>query len=174
MNLRKRACLLVMLCVITVLLLAGCEENQSGILRGCSEEDLLVRCNEIVSLYRDIFNSAEKLPPENRWDGATLSQQSINEIEARLIENGLNIIDSSEICPGYLTNVEEFRSFLDSVRGEKNAVQEVCAIDSTGALEYRRFVQEGKNTYVYTMVCSLDGSDNESYAAHKIYGCDPD
>lgn len=154
MNLRKRACLLVMLCVITVLLLAGCEENQSGILQGCSEEDLLVRCNEIVSLYRDIFDSAEKLPPENRWDGATLSQQSINEIEARLIENGLNIIDSSEICPGYLTNVEEFRSFLDSIRRERNAVQEVCAIDSTGALEYRRFVQEGKNTYVYTPWCT--------------------
>ena len=170
MNQQKRVCLLVLLCMITALLLAGCVKNQSGILPDCSEKDLLARCREIVSLYQDIYDSAEKLPPENRWDGATLSQQSINEIEARLIENGFNVIDSSEICPGYLTNAEEFRSFLGSVRGEKNAVQEVCAIDSTGALEYRRFVQEGKNTYVYSMVCSPDGSDNESYAAHKIYG----
>lgn len=140
MNQQKRVCLLVLLCMITALLLAGCVKNQSGILPDCSEKDLLARCREIVSLYQDIYDSEEKLPPENRWDGATLSQQSINEIEARLIENGFNVIDSSEICPDYLTNAEEFRSFLGSVRGEKNAVQEVCAIDSTGALEYRRFV----------------------------------
>lgn len=170
MNLQKKACLVVMLCMITALLLAGCGEKQPGILPDCSEKDLLARCGEIVSLYQDTYDSAEKLLPENRWGGATLSQRSIDSIETRLTENGLNVIDSSEICPGYLTNADEFLNFLTTAREEKNAMEEVCAIDSTGALEYRRFVQKGKDTYVYSMVCNPDGSDNESYAAHKIYG----
>lgn len=171
MKRKRKCCYLALLAVMLLpIVLTGCKRNPSGILPGCSEEALLARCDEIVSLYRDIYDSAEKQQPEDRWEKAVLPQASIDSMEVRLEENGLSVIDSSDTCPGYLKNAADFRRFLDSVRGEKNAVQEVFAIRSTGALEYRRFVQDGKDTNVYSMVRSLDGSEETSYAAHRIYG----
>lgn len=155
-------------CLIALcLLLCACGAPGAG-----QERDIQKRCRQIVSLYRDLYDSAQKEPAADRWEEQTLSQQSIDAIEARLLERGLDVIDSSADCPGYFVNAEHFRQFWDSVQRDEEASQEVIAIRDSGALSYRLLTHQDGTTYVYSLVCSLAGDEDPDYEMHQVYGAE--
>lgn len=155
-------------CLIALcLLLCACGAPGAG-----QERDIQKRCRQIVSLYRDLYDSAQKEPAADRWEEQTLSQQSIDAIEARLLERGLDVIDSSADCSGYFVNAEHFRQFWDSVQRDEEASQEVIAIRDSGALSYRLLTHQDGTTYVYSLVCSLAGDEDPDYEMHQVYGAE--
>lgn len=155
-------------CLIALcLLLCACGAPGAG-----QERDIQKRCRQIVSLYRDLYDSAQKEPAADRWEEQTLSQQSIDAIEARLLEKGLDVIDSSADCPGYFVNAEHFRQFWDSVQRDEEASQEVIAIRDSGALSYRLLTHQDGTTYVYSLVYSLAGDEDPDYEMHQVYGAE--
>lgn len=155
-------------CLIALcLLLCACGAPDAG-----QERDIQKRCRQIVSLYRDLYDSAQKEPAADRWEEQTLSQQSIDAIEARLLERGLDVIDSSADCPGYFVNAEHFRQFWDSVQRDEEASQEVIAIRDSGALSYRLLTHQDGTTYVYSLVYSLAGDEDPDYEMHQVYGAE--
>lgn len=155
-------------CLIALcLLLCACGAPGAG-----QERDIQKRCRQIVSLYRDLYDSAQKEPAADRWEEQTLSQQSIDAIEARLLERGLDVIDSSADCPGYFVNAEHFRQFWDSVQRDEEASQEVIAIRNSGALSYRLLTHQDGTTYVYSLVYSLAGDEDPDYEMHQVYGAE--
>lgn len=155
-------------CLIALcLLLCACGAPGAG-----QERDIQKRCRQIVSLYRDLYDSAQKEPAADRWEEQTLSQQSIDAIEARLLERGLDVIDSSADCPGYFVNAEHFRQFWDSVQRDEKASQEVIAIRDSGALSYRLLTHQDGTTYVYSLVYSLAGDEDPDYEMHQVYGAE--
>lgn len=155
-------------CLIALcLLLCACWAPGAG-----QERDIQKRCRQIVSLYRDLYDSAQKEPAADRWEEQTLSQQSIDAIEARLLERGLDVIDSSADCPGYFVNAEHFRQFWDSVQRDEEASQEVIAIRDSGALSYRLLTHQDGATYVYSLVYSLAGDEDPDYEMHQVYGAE--
>lgn len=155
-------------CLIALcLLLCACGAPGAG-----QERDIQKRCRQIVSLYRDLYDSAQKEPAADRWEEQTLSQQSIDAIEARLLERGLDVIDSSADCPGYFVNAEHFRQFWDSVQRDEDASQEVIAIRDSGALSYRLLTHQDGTTYVYSLVYSLAGDEDPDYEMHQVYGAE--
>ena len=155
-------------CLIALcLLLCACGAPGAG-----QERDIQKRCRQIVSLYRDLYDSAQKEPAADRWEEQTLSQQSIDAIEARLLERGLDVIDSSADCPGYFVNAEHFRQFWDSVQRDEEASQEVIAIRDSGALSYRLLTHQDGITYVYSLVYSLAGDEDPDYEMHQVYGAE--
>lgn len=155
-------------CLIALcLLLCACGAPGAG-----QERNIQKRCRQIVSLYRDLYDSAQKEPAADRWEEQTLSQQSIDAIEARLLERGLDVIDSSADCPGYFVNAEHFRQFWDSVQRDEEASQEVIAIRDSGALSYRLLTHQDGTTYVYSLVYSLAGDEDPDYEMHQVYGAE--
>lgn len=155
-------------CLIALcLLLCACGAPGAG-----QERDIQKRCRQIVSLYRDLYDSAQKEPAADRWEEQTLSQQSIDAIEARLLERGLDVIDSSADCPGYFVNAEHFRQFWDLVQRDEEASQEVIAIRDSGALSYRLLTHQDGTTYVYSLVYSLAGDEDPDYEMHQVYGAE--
>lgn len=155
-------------CLIALcLLLCACGAPGAG-----QERDIQKRCRQIVSLYRDLYDRAQKEPAADRWEEQTLSQQSIDAIEARLLERGLDVIDSSADCPGYFVNAEHFRQFWDSVQRDGEASQEVIAIRDSGALSYRLLTHQDGTTYVYSLVYSLAGDEDPDYEMHQVYGAE--
>lgn len=155
-------------CLIALcLLLCACGAPGAG-----QERDIQKRCRQIVSLYRDLYDRAQKEPAADRWEEQTLSQQSIDAIEARLLERGLDVIDSSADCPGYFVNAEHFRQFWDSVQRDEEASQEVIAIRDSGALSYRLLTHQDGTTYVYSLVYSLAGDEDPDYEMHQVYGAE--
>lgn len=155
-------------CLIALcLLLCACGAPGAG-----QERDIQKRCRQIVSLYRDLYDSAQKEPAADRWEEQTLSQQSIDAIEARLLERGLDVIYSSADCPGYFVNAEHFRQFWDSVQRDEEASQEVIAIRDSGALSYRLLTHQDGTTYVYSLVYSLAGDEDPDYEMHQVYGAE--
>ena len=155
-------------CLIALcLLLCACGAPGAG-----QERDIQKRCRQIVSLYRDLYDSAQKEPAADRWEEQTLSQQSIDAIEARLLERGLDVIDSSADCPGYFVNAEHFRQFWDSVQRDEETSQEVIAIRDSGALSYRLLTHQDGTTYVYSLVYSLAGDEDPDYEMHQVYGAE--
>lgn len=155
-------------CLIALcLLLCACGAPGAG-----QERDIQKRCRQIVSLYRDLYDSAQKEPAADRWEEQTLPQQSIDAIEARLLERGLDVIDSSADCPGYFVNAEHFRQFWDSVQRDEEASQEVIAIRDSGALSYRLLTHQDGTTYVYSLVYSLAGDEDPDYEMHQVYGAE--
>lgn len=155
-------------CLIALcLLLCACAAPGGG-----QERYIQKRCRQIVSLYRDLYDSAQKEPAADRWEEQTLSQQSIDAIEARLLEKGLDVIDSSADCPGYFVNAEHFRQFWDSVQRDEEASQEVIAIRDSGALFYRLLTHRDGVTYVYGLIYSLAGDEDPDYEMHQVYGAE--
>ncbi len=148
------------------------------ILSGCSNPDMQSnskmqkrienRCAEIVSIYQDIFSAAKKTEPESKWEAPTLEQSSIDAIEERLQNAGLDVVDTDEICPGYLTTREHFYSFWTAVQHNQDTQQEVITVRSSGALGYQLFTYSDGTECVYSMVYSLDDSMEPDFEVHEI------
>lgn len=136
------------------------------------EQSIRRRCREIVSLYRDLYDGAQKQQPADRWEEQTLSQQSIDAIEDRLLEKGLDMIDSSADCPSYFVNADHFYQFWEAVQRGENASQEIIAIRASGALSYRLLRHQDGVTYVYGLISSLDGTEDADYEMHQVYGAE--
>lgn len=80
------------------------------------------------------------------------------EIEQVLMDAGLDVIDSSEELPDYLTTPEHFYTFRDHVQQGENAQQEIISVNSDGSLTYQLFVQQDGTPLLY----SIHGADYEA------------
>ena len=152
------------------LILTGCGEKSEMQTAAAEEVQLRKRCAEIISMYRDLYDAAPKQEPDSRWDEPVLPQQSIDAIEECLMAQGLNVVDSSEDCPSYLVSGDHFVQFWEAVQRNEESTEEVIFIRPNGALNYRKFVHQNGATNLYSMVASLDGSEDPDWEVHRIYG----
>ena len=76
-------------------------------------EQLQKRCGEIASVCSETYRRADKT-------GTTLSQSTIDEMEAALYDAGLDVIDTSGEYPAYLMTADRFRDFWQNVQSGKN------------------------------------------------------
>ena len=129
------------------------------------------RCEEIVSLYYDLYISADKTVPESKWEDALLSQSSIDAIENLLMDAGLDVMDSNGDYPSYLTTAENFYEFWDAVQKQEIAKQEIITIQESGALAYRLFTHQDGVFYIYNMSYPVDGGSDFNYEKHKVLDC---
>lgn len=146
-------------------------------LSGCSREQwteektelrLQKRCRELVQLYRDLYDSAEKQESASRWEEPTLTQSSIDEIEERLLRAGLPVLDSGEVLPAYLPAGADFLSFLEAVRQGRDASQELISIRRSGDLGYQCFTCEEGQLVIYSMLVSATGAAEPVYEVHSV------
>ena len=139
-------------------------ESQSDPMKETVEQ----RCKEIISMYYDLYVSADKSVPQNQWDNPVLSQSSIDAIESLLMNAGLDVIDTNGVYPSHLSTADNFYRFWDYIEQDRSAEQEIIWILEDGALSYRLFVHQDGETYVYSMRYPIDGNRNVSYEAHKV------
>lgn len=132
------------------------------------QERLEKRCEEIASLYYDLYLSADKTEPENRWEDPTLSQSSIDAIENLLLSAGYDVMDTNGEYPSYLPTSDRFYKFWDTVKRREVAEQEVITILETGNLSYRLFTYNEGGTYFYCMVYYQDGVTEPYFEKHEI------
>ena len=149
------------------LLLSGCA-RPNGQEDAAMRRKIEKRCDEIAAMYQQLYQSAEKTPPDNRWEEPTLAQDSIDAIEDELQNKGLDVMDSSADLPEYLTTGEKFRQFWDAAQQGKDASQEVLSIRESGALGYRLFVCRGGKAYVCSMVRPMNEGVDTDYEMHEI------
>ena len=119
-------------------------------------------------MYRELYASAQKQEPVNRWEDTVLAQSSIDAIEGKLLSAGLPVLDSGEVVPTYLSAGENFASFLEAVRQGKQASQELISIRRSGDLGYRLFTCEDGQLFVYSMVASITGNADPVYEVHSV------
>lgn len=132
------------------------------------QERLVKRCEEIASLYYDLYESAEKTEPENRWDNPTLSQNSIDAIENRLLNAGYDVMDTNGEYPSYLVSSDRFYEFWDAVTQREAAEQEVITVLDTGNLSYQLFTYGEVGGYFYSMVYYQDCAAEPYFEKHEI------
>ena len=167
--------------MILVILLSACsgpdDGSQSSISNGHNtmesqsdpmKETVEQRCKEIISMYYDLYVSADKSVPQNQWDNPVLSQSSIDAIESLLMNAGLDVIDTNGVYPSHLSTADNFYRFWDYIEQDRSAEQEILWILEDGALSYRLFVHQDGETYVYSMHYPIDVNRNVSYEAHKV------
>lgn len=153
------------------MILTGCS-NPNDPSNAKAQRQLEKRCAEIVSMYQDLYAAADKVEPESRWEEPVLEQSSIDLIEERLQSAGLDVIDTDEICPGYLTTGEHFYSFWNAVQQERDTQQEVIAIRPSGALDYQLFTYREGTAMVFSMVDLVDDKMEPDYEVHEILDWD--
>ena len=112
---------------------ADCEDSMPS---DPMQKRLEQRCKEIVSLYYDLYQQADKSEPQARWDTPVLAQSSIDAIEDLLTDAGLDMVDTSEKYPDYLETPENFYGFWDAAQHQEAAEQEVITVRSSGTLSY--------------------------------------
>lgn len=132
------------------------------------ERRITQRCEEIVSLYYDLYICAEKNEPESPWDEPTLQQSSIDAIESLLIENSLDVIDTNGAYPEYLTTADHFQVFWTCVQRKEDSEQEIISIAKSGALNYRLFSYQDGIPYVYFKYYPMDNSSNAYFEPHRV------
>lgn len=84
--------------LLLLLGLTGCQQTEEKI-----EHRVENRCLEILDMYRELYTSAQKQEPANRWEDTVLAQSSIDAIEESLLSAGLPVLDSDEVVPTYLS-----------------------------------------------------------------------
>lgn len=151
----------LLLCLLMIL--PGCQAPAQS-----KEDTLGKRCDEIVSLYQAQYDAAEKRAPESSREPAELSQQDIDAIEERLMELGLDVVDTSGDLPAYLTTGAAFRDFWSRVQQNRDARQEVLTIRPTGDLGYRLLEYQEGTAMVYSMVRSMEDGIVTDYEAHPV------
>lgn len=159
MKLSKLTALLLLLLGLT-----GCHQNRWTSM----EQRVQKRCQEIVRMYRELYDAADKREPKNRWEDFFLAQSSIDAIEERLLSAGLPVLDSGEGVPGYLPAGADFVSFLEAVRQKKDASQELISVRESGNLGYQRFTYEDGQLVVYSMMVSVTGDAEPIYEVHSV------
>lgn len=158
---------MLLLLVLMMLFFSGCTRPV-----GRTEDDIRKqiekRCQEITSLYQDIYSDADKKEPSSRWEDTALSLRDIESIEDRLLSSGLAVMRSNGEDPEYLADGDGFRGFLDSVRRGESVSQEVLAIRTSGELDYRLFSFKDGKLFVYGMVAPLQDGTDPDYEVHEV------
>ena len=126
------------------------------------------RCEEIVSIYRDLHTQTEKNNPENQWQEPSLPQSAIDAIETLLIEAGLPVLDTKEHYPAHLTDATAFQQFWDAANAGEDVRQEIISIRKSGSLAYRLFTCENGIPYVYSMHYPMAEESAPIYEKHEI------
>ena len=122
------------------------------------QEQLQKRCEEIASICNETGTDF----------GKTLSQGTIDEMEAALYDAELDVIDTSEGCPAYLMTSDRFRYFWQNVQSGKPAEQEIITVRETGTLTYQLFTCRDGGACVYSMDYPMDGGSESFYEEHEI------
>ena len=104
MKLRNAAIFFLLL----ALLLPACSQQPDEEIDPMREQ-LQKRCGEIASVCSETYRRADKT-------GTTLSQSTIDEMEAALYDAGLDVIDTSGEYPAYLMTADRFRDFWQNVQ----------------------------------------------------------
>ena len=144
---------------------ADCEDSMPS---DPMQKRLEQRCKEIVSLYYDLYQQADKSEPQARWDTPVLAQSSIDAIEDLLTDAGLDMVDTSEKYPDYLETPENFYGFWDAAQHQEAAEQEVITVRSSGTLSYQMFSCRDGVTQVYSMLYPPDGNSELYYEKHEV------
>ncbi|MDY4221434.1 MAG: DUF6070 family protein [Candidatus Faecousia sp.] len=152
--------------LLLLLGMIGCRQNQRT--EENMEHRVEKRCLEILDMYRNLYDSAQKQEPENRWEELILAQSCIDAIEERLLSAGLPVLDSDEVVPAYLSAGDDFASFLEAVRQGKEESQELISIRQSGNLGYRLFTCEDGQLLVYSMVASVTADAEPVYEVHSV------
>ncbi len=128
------------------------------------------RCGEILSLYRDLYLSAEKTAAENRMHDPIISPETMAAIEAVLLENGCDVLVSNSPYPGYLATADRFRGFLEAMTDREPARQEVISVTETGSLIYWLFTCDPAAgiTWVDCMTAGPDPSMDTGYEYYQL------
>lgn len=132
------------------------------------KERIEQRCEEITTIYYDLYTSADKTEPQNQWDDPVLSQGSIDAIESLLIDAGLDVVDTNGAYPSHLATADRFYDFWNNVKQGQPTEQEIIEIRENGTLSYRLFAYQDSVTYVYSMDYPIDGNSEFNYEKHKI------
>lgn len=132
------------------------------------EERTEKRCEEIITMYYDLYACAEKTEPQSQWDDPVMSQNSIDAIENLLIDAGLDVVDTNGVYPSHLATADNFYRFWDNIEQGQYAEQEIIGVLDNGALAYRLFVHQNGVTYVYSVRYPIEGSTDVNYEKHKV------
>lgn len=126
------------------------------------------RCEEITTMYYDLYASADKTEPQNQWDDPVLSQSSIDAIENLLIDAELDVLDTNGTYPSHLATADRFYDFWNDVKQGKTTEQEIISICENGSLSYRLFAYQDGVTYVYSVGYPIDGRADSYYEKHEV------
>lgn len=124
-------------------------------------EQLQKRCGEIASVCSETYRRADKT-------GTTLSQSTIDEMEAALYDAGLDVIDTSGEYPAYLMTADRFRDFWQNVQSGKTAEQETITVRETGTFTYQLFTDGDGDACVYSMDYPMGGGSEVYYEKQEI------
>lgn len=152
MNLRNTAIFLLL-----ALFLTACGQKPN-VETDPMQEQLQNRCEEIASICNETGTDF----------GKTLSQGTIDKMEAALYDAGLDVIDTSEGCPAYLMTSDRFRYFWQNVQRGKPAEQEIITVRENGTLTYQLFTCRDGGACVYSMEYPMDGGSESFYEEHEI------
>lgn len=156
MKLRNAAIFFLLL----ALLLPACSQQPDEEIDPMREQ-LQKRCGEIASVCSETYRRADKT-------GTTLSQSTIDEMEAALYDAGLDVIDTSGEYPAYLMTADRFRDFWQNVQSGKTAEQETITVRETGTFTYQLFTDGDGDACVYSMDYPMGGGSEVYYEKQEI------
>lgn len=160
---------MITLLFLMILSLCACAAPAASI--EITQSSIEARCAEIAAKYSDLYLDADKHSPTNQWSAPTLSQSSIDAIEELLMQEGYDMIDTSESYPAYLTTTEKFRTFWDQVQNGQDALQEMVKISESGQLSYTLFENTDGVCFAHFMTYGFDDTGTPymvSYEKHCV------
>lgn len=156
-NRRTLSCILVLLLISLAMLivLAGCDTSSSSempstetktettteteVETGAEKEAIetaKTRSLNIASEYHEIYANAEKTTSEYFPYQTVLSQETKDEIEDFLCEQGYPVMDSDKKYPTHLENSNGVYEFWKSVSENKDTEQVIITVSESGGLYY--------------------------------------
>lgn len=107
-------------------------------------------CKKVVSLYKDIYEEAEKTPSSDWPNRTVISQEDRDSIEMVLKKAGYSVINSDSVYPEYLENPDGVSSFWEDVQKNKDAETVFWEVSLTGSVYYRALrYSAGDASYIF-------------------------
>lgn len=132
-------------------------------------------CEKMMSLYKHIYENAEKHTSSDLLDETVISQETIDTIESVLIKAGYPVINSDEVYPEYLENSDDILGFWDAFKESRDAETVFWKVSSSGELYYNALQYsngEAISIFASTFWNRQGNLEVNSGVKKKIINCD--
>ena len=98
-------------------------------------EEMEAKCTQVAELCGNLFLNAETETSIYFPNETTLVQESVDSIEATLIDAGYPVVDSDAKYPSYLANAESIQGFFNAAERGESVRQDIIYVSEYGMLQ---------------------------------------
>lgn len=125
------------------------------------------KCQKIALLCDELMKNAETETQIYFPYDTTLTQNTIDDVEALLAEAGYSVLNTDSTYPSFIENSYGFEPFMDEVNNGKDTQQELLTVSSYSRINYSVFQYLDGAAYHLNAVIAWD--ENGDYSISEPY-----